>query len=389
MSPRLPAMTLCTALLLTSCEWIADPLSFSREEVPRFRSKAEHPAPAAAPAALRVMAWNVKYGACRVDFWFDFWGDRVQLSQTEVDDCLGRIAGLVREYDPDVLMTEEIEVDSKRSAYVDMVRYLLENTKLREAAYFSTWDSRYVPSEGLGRINLGNAIFSRYPIIKAERIRQRDRTDQDLVTSTFYLRRAVGRAELDLGAGRTAAAFVVHTEAYDQDGTKQQQIDQIHELLGAETLPFVIGGDFNELPPVCDERSDAGTPESCDGKLRLVGFLDERASAKGTAYEQPPYTPSVMKKFYDDFAPSITLARYGVGEEAQRQFFTHSVLGPDGVNDEGVPGYWNRTLDYLFVRKSDSWRDTDVIQGPGRLGVQADALRLSDHAPVAGTWEVR
>lgn len=379
---------LACGLGLLACEWVADPLDFEREEVPRFRARQGPPPPVENPAALRVMAWNVKYGACRVDFWFDFWGDRVQLARTEVEDCLGRIAALVREYDPDVLMTEEIEVDSRRTAYVDMVRFLLENTRLGYAAYFSTWDARYVPSEGMGRVNLGNAIFSRYPIRKAERIRQADRTDQDLVTSTFYIKRAVGRAELDLGGGRSVAAYVVHTEAYDQDGTKQRQLEQIHQLLRAEPGPFVIGGDFNELPPVCDERAEAGAPDACEGKLRLSGFLDERASAKGTPYEQPPYTPSAMKKFYDDFTPWITLGRYGVGEDAQRPSFTHSVLGPDRTNDEGVVGTWNRTLDYLFVRAGDTWRDTDVIQGPGRLGVSADALRLSDHAPVAGTWEL-
>lgn len=404
--------------LLASCEWVADPLDFTREEIPRFKAKTEHPAPAENPTHLKVMAWNVKYGACRVDFWFDFWGDRVQLSSTEVDDCLTKIAALVREYDPDILFTEEIEVGSKRSAYVDMVQFLLENTNLRYAAYDQTWDARYVPSEGVGRIDLGNAIHSRYPIVKAERIRQIDRTDQDALTATFYIKRAIGRAEVDLG-NRTVAAYVVHTEAYDFDGTKQKQIQQIYDVLKEETLPWVIGGDFNELPPVCDEKAEAGSATSCDGKLRLKGFLDERASSKGTPYEQPPYTPSVMKKFYDDFEPYLPLARYGVGEAAQRRYFTHSVLGPDGLNSElactadtdcpaqatcspdrkicdvcpageacrgGVPGWWNRTLDYLFVRKGETWTDTDVLQEPGRLGITGDPSRLSDHAPVVGTW---
>ncbi|MDP1917611.1 MAG: endonuclease/exonuclease/phosphatase family protein [Myxococcales bacterium] len=335
------------------------------------------------------MAWNVKYGACRVDFYFDFWGDRTQLTSTEVNDCLTKIAALIREYDPDVLITEEIEVGSKRSAHVDMVRFLLENTNLQYGMYAATWDARYVPSDGVGRVNLGNAIHSRYPIVKAERIRQADRTDQDPLTSTFYLKRGVARAELDLGGGRTVAVYGVHTEAYDQDGTKQKQIKQLYDLAKAETLPWMMGGDFNELPPVCDERADAGTPEGCDGKLRLKGFLDERASAMGTQFEQPPYTPSVMKPFYDDFSSSIPLSRYGVGDVAHQRYFTHSVLGPDIKNDEGVPGNWNRTLDYLFIRKTDTWRDTDVIQGPGPFGVTQDALRLSDHAPVVGTWELR
>ncbi|MBE2252690.1 MAG: endonuclease/exonuclease/phosphatase family protein [Myxococcus sp.] len=374
---------------LTACEWVADPMTYTREDVPRFKSKAEHPAPAANPTALKVMAWNVKYGACRVDFWFDFWGDRTQLTTTEVTDCLTKIAALVRKYDPDVLITEEIEVGSKRSAYVDMPRFLLENTNLSYAMYAATWDSSYVPSDGVGRVNLGNAIHSRYPIVKAERIRQADRTDQDPLTATFYLKRGIARAELDLGGGRTVAIYGVHTEAYDQDGTKQKQIKQLYDLAKAESLPWMMGGDFNELPPVCDERADAGTPEGCEGKLRLKGFLDERASASGTQFEQPPYTPSVMKPFYDDFSPSITLARYGIGEAAQQRYFTHSVLGPDGKNDEGVPGNWNRTLDYLFIRQSDAWRDTDVVQGPGVFGITQDAIRLSDHAPVVGTWELR
>ncbi|HEY0881447.1 MAG TPA: endonuclease/exonuclease/phosphatase family protein, partial [Archangium sp.] len=286
-------------------------------------------------------------------------------------------------------MTEEIEVGSRRSAYVDMVRYFLENSNLRYAAFIETWDARYVPQEGVGRIVLGNAIFSRYPIVKAERIRQEDRTDQDGLTKTFYIKRAVGRVEVDVGNGRTVAAFAVHTEAYDQDGTKQKQINQIFDLLKAEQLPWVIGGDFNELPPVCDEKvTDTNDPASCEGRLRLSGFMDERASSKGTEYEQPPYTPSVMKKFYDEFEPSITLARYGVGEAAQQPFFTHSVLGPDGLNDEGEPGRWNRTLDYLFVRKGETWTTTDVLQEPGRLGITSDPLRISDHAPTVGTWSL-
>jgi len=61
-------------LLLASCEWVADPLSFTREAVPRYKARTEHPAPVANPTSLKVMAWNVKYGACRIDFWFDFWG---------------------------------------------------------------------------------------------------------------------------------------------------------------------------------------------------------------------------------------------------------------------------------------------------------------------------
>ena len=358
---------------LPACEPIADDLDFVRQEVPVLtRSTFVTPADPA-PAALKVMAWNVKYGAARIDFWFDYWGDRVQMTRQEVVENMADLYRLVKEYDPDILMTEEIEVNSRRSAYYDMVQGTLEGTDLNYAAYFQTWNSRWIPSEGVGRMDLGNAIFSKYPITFAERIRQEDRTDQDAVTSTFYIHRMIGRVILDVGAGRDVAAYVVHTEAYDVDGTKGRQIQQIYDEIKKETLPFVIGGDFNELPPTA---------------VKLVGFPDEHPSSLGTEFEQPPYTPEIMQKFYDDYVPWVSLADYGQTETEQRRYFTHTVAGPLRNGEDGQPQFWNRTLDYLFVTKADAWAggSTDVLQEPGRLGIQSDPLLLSDHAPVVGTW---
>jgi endonuclease/exonuclease/phosphatase family metal-dependent hydrolase len=233
---------------------------------------------------------------------------------------------------------------------------------------------------------LGNAIFSKYPITKAERIRQVDRTDQDALTAMFYIKRAVGRAEIEIRKGEKVVAMVVHTEAYDNDGTKQKQIKQIHELALKETLPLVLGGDFNELPP---------------SAAKVVGFMDEREKAVcSDDFIQPPYTPAVMQPFYDDLLPHIDLSRYGASENEQKRYYTHSVLGPDDSNDKGEKGFWNRTLDYLFLSKGSSWvvGSTDVAQQQGqRLGgekglgpvLTQDYLRLSDHAPVTGLWEVK
>jgi endonuclease/exonuclease/phosphatase family metal-dependent hydrolase len=375
------------ALAALACEPLAVQQTADREPVAVFkRSTVVPPKTLAQPAQLRVVAWNMKYGAARVPFWFDCWGDRVQMSKAEVEANLKQVYALLDELDPDVLMVEEIEVNSKRSAYVDMVRGILENTQLNYAAYYGTWNSQYVAAEGVGRIDLGNAIFSKYPISKAESIRQADRTDQDPLTQMFYIHRAIGRAEIELRPGERVAAYVVHTEAYDNDGTKQKQIQQIYDVLKAEKLPRVVGGDFNELPP---------------SAARVQGFADEReTSVCSEDFKQPPYTPQVMQKFYDDFVPWVPLDRYGALEHEQQRYFTHSVLGPDDVNDKGDKGFWNRTLDYLFVSQPGGWvqGSTDVVQQAGqRIGgdkgtgpvIASDVLRLSDHAPVIGTWEVR
>lgn len=353
------------------CEPFVDTLDFERRDAPIFRARElQQPAPT---SELKVMAWNLKFGAGRVDFFFDFWGDRVQMSLDEVEANMEGIYQLIREYDPDVVLASEVDVNSRRSAFVDMVQGLLDNTGLNYGSYHQTWNVRYAPYNGIGGLDMGNAILSKYPIVKAEDIRQQDRTDLNPVYELLYLHRVVGRAEIEVGA-RRVAAFVVHTEAYDQDGTKSRQLDQVHRLMKEETLPFVCGGDFNELPP---------------GSVRVVDFPDERASSKGTDFEQPPYSPEDMRPFFDDFNPAITLEMYGETEETQQRYYTHSILGPHMTGEmDGLPGFWNRTLDYLFIRPDQEWKagSTDVLQSPGRLDITSDPMLLSDHAPVVGTW---
>lgn len=358
-----------------ACEPLANGFEESTEDAPIFRASHVRPPSDPAPSKLRVVAWNIKFGGGRIDFFFDKWGDRVVMTVPEVLANMSRVAGLVREIDPDVLLVEECDVNGKRSAYVDQLRYLLENTNLGYGAYFSTWDSRYVAADGMGRIEEGVAVLSKYRIVEATRIGSVDRTDQDALTKKFYLHRAVGRAVLDLGSTR-AAVFVVHTEAYDQDGTKQKQIAQVLDRARREALPFVVGGDFNELPPGAAKTSD---------------FPDEHPSAKGTDFEQPPYTPEVMRPFFDELVPYIPLAAYGTTAETQRRLYSHTVAGPNVIDRTGQPGFWNRTLDYLFASRGTSWEAgrSDVLQTDGRQGIASNPLWLSDHAPVVGTWVLR
>lgn len=358
---------------LCACEPLATYRAV-RENVP-VRTKSDAVVPdAGSPARLKVMAWNVKYGAGRIDFWFDFWGDRVEMTRAEVLTNMEGIYKLINEVNPDVLMASEIELNSRRSAYVDMVKGILENTKFNYAAYVPTWDSRYVPSEGLGRINMGNAIFSTHPIVKAESLPMRDRSDLDALTGTFYLHRKIARAVLNVG-GQEVAVYGIHAEAYDTDGTKSKQLVELKALLDEEPRPFVVGGDFNAIPP---------------GSVRVNRFNDEHPSSLGTEFEQPPYNLEDLKLYYDHYVPEIELARYGATEESQKRYYSHSVLSADKIGSNDEPGFWTRKLDYLFLKKPSVFvpGSTDVLQRPGDMGIESDPMLLSDHAPVVGTWEV-
>lgn len=372
---RLPAALAVGVAVLLACEPLAQDPAAERRSYPVRTKSNPTPPTDTAPTRLKVMTWNIKYGAGRIDFWFDLWGDRVQMSLDEVEDNMGRIYALINAVRPDVLITNEIEVGSRRSAYYDMVAGILENTHLNHAGYVPNWQSRYVPSEGLGRVDMGNAIFSTYPITFVEGIPHPQRTDQDPLTDTFSLRRTLARAEIDAG-GKTLVVYGVHTEAYDTDGTKTRQLVQIKELLEGESATWLIGGDFNALPPTA---------------VRTSGFNDDHPDAVGTEFETPPYLLTDLQPYFDDYVSAISLEQIGTTEAEQRAYYTHSIIGANHTGSLGQPGFWTRQLDYLFVEAPSRFvaGSTDVLQSPGRSGVPLglDPLELSDHCPVIGTWE--
>lgn len=370
-----PIVVAACAAVSSGCEPPFENVGFEREEAPIFTRSELVPPADSAPTKLRVMSYNIKFGAARADFWFDYWGGEVQIDYEVVAANMESLYALVREVDPDVLILQEVEVNSRRSSYYDMVQGMLEGTRLNYAAYIQVWGSRYIPAESLGRVDLGDTILSRYPITFAERIHQPERTDLPGPLVELYVHNMIGHAVIDTGAGRSLAAYSVHTEGYARDDTKELQLQQIFETVTEDTLPFVLGGDFNELPPSAAKTS---------------GFPDESPDAEGTEYALPPYDPELMRKFYDAMSPWITLDEYGTTEAEQRKYYSHSVVGPLGKDNQGNPGFWNRTLDYLFGSRTHAWEPgaSDVLQQPGRQGIESDPLFLSDHAPVVGTFRL-
>ncbi len=368
----MPRTLLLLALLCSGCESLFTTWD-ERESFPILAVDGATQPTTPNPLRLRVMTWNIKYGAGRANFWFDMWGDRTEMPLAEVEENMQGLYDLIGEVDPDILVTEEIEINSRRSAYYDMVMGILENTDLQWAAYVPTWQSRYVPTEGLGRVNMGNCIFSKFRIIGNERIAQVDRTDQDFLTASFYLHRAVGRAEIEVG-NDLVTVFSAHTEAYDRDRTNHKQQQQILELMREERNPFVMAGDLNALPP---------------GSIKTEKFNDEAPASIGTEFEQPPYDPTDLQPFYDDYLEAIDLARYGTSEAEQSRYYTHSVIGADQMGANNEPGFWNRRLDYMFTAAPQGWTATDVLQQPGDAGIISVPMDLSDHCPVIGTWEIQ
>ena len=99
-------VSLASTIGMFGCEPMADTSWSNTEKAPVFRA-AQFTEVTETPSEVRVMAWNIKYGAGRIPFWFDCWGDRVQLTPEEVQRNMKAIA-MIREANPDILMVERL-----------------------------------------------------------------------------------------------------------------------------------------------------------------------------------------------------------------------------------------------------------------------------------------
>lgn len=313
------------------------------------------------PETLRVMTWNVKFGGARVDFWFDGWGDRVHMTEAEAEANLAALVDLVNEVQPDILLTQEVDRHSKRSAYLDQVQALLEDTDLNYGAWVPVWEAAYVPTEGLGPMEMGQAVFSRYPITRNTRIALPPVSDQAPHVRLFYLDRCIQHVTVDLGT-TDLQVLNNHPEAYATDGTKQRQLEITFDEAQGLSAPLLVGGDFNSVPPGTHNLSDFADNAPVDTPGVEVVTYEEEGD-------------QLLADYYAAWNAAIPLESYQV--EDQAPFFTHSI---------SAEVFWNRKLDYLF--STGAWTGGQTIQAPGDAGVTLDPMALSDHAPVFGVLEV-
>jgi len=316
-----------------------------------------------APDTLVVMTYNVKFGGARIDFFFDCYGDRVVMTQEEVIKNMEGLASKINQVKPDILFLNEVDINGKRSADVDQMQWLLDNTHLNYGVYASQWQVKYVPSNGIGHINSGNGILSRWPLQDGERIALPQMGDQDPVTRFFYLRRNLLRATLDLPDGRKLALVCTHLDAYSKDDTRLKQLEILQQELAdikAKGLEVVFGGDLNTLAP---------------GTKKYSNFDDSVCEDEDFVMDDYAKELTWLQPFYDAYQEVIPLAEYQADE---KKYYSHTVNGK---------GWWNRRLDYLFT--SLSWQAGSglVHQNAERGGMET--MPLSDHCPVSGVLVFR
>ena len=364
-------------MLTWSCDPFVTQFEDSEDAVPYTASAVNIPIDS--PSELNVMTWNIRFGAGRIPWFGDSCGDRVILSENEVLGNLQPIIDFINIKNPDILLLQEVDVSSKRTGYLDQVQWILDHTNFNYGVYASMWKADFIPSDGLGKVDAGNAILSKWPIENAERIQLPLRGDQDDLEQYFYLRRNILKSKIKINDKKELYALCTHTTAFATDDTKQKHIDKFYEVLesfGDDEI-FVAGGDLNALTSayVGDNR-DFCTVDKCDDDVCDDDF-GNNLIYQGSYFNHLPDEELLLEQLYT-FYPAIDKSLTHISEN-----YTHSTwitsepyidLNGDSLHVEGDNGPLNRKLDYIF--SSDPLSDGMTHLAP---------FNLSDHTPVSAT----
>lgn len=334
-----------------------DPMNAEFEPTERahlYRARVDGVA-SAPDGVVRVMTYNVKFGGARLRFFWECDGSRYHMTEGEVRANLDAVAARIRAAAPDVVLLQEVDTwRSKRVAYVDEVQYLLDRSGLTYGAYASQWRADYVPSDGLGPVDSGNAILSRWPIAEATRHALALMSELSGLERYFYLKRNVLDARLVVPDVGDVWIVATHAEAFSDDGTKRQHIEQFKAIMdrhAADGGLVVGGGDLNAIPPTSPVR---------DGFPDVVACTDGRFDPDRYTGEEDWLDP-----LYATYVPDVTPSAFAAGPD---RWYTFS-------GDERFP--LNRKIDYLFT--NGAFRGAEVLQ---------DAVLLSDHVPLVAELEV-
>ena len=346
---------LAIVMVVMACEPFVT--TFEEVEEAEYYQAATLTNPPAAVDTLLIMTWNIKYAGGDIDFWWACYDDRVLMTEKETLDNLELLVEKINAAQPDILLLQEVDVDSKRTAYIDQMQYLLDHTDMNYGVYASMWRTQFVPSDGLGRTDMGPAILSRWPLEDAERIGLALRTDQDALTRYFFLRRCIVKAAVAIPGRDPVQVVNVHTAAFPMDDTKLKHIDRFKEELDAIEASgelFVAGGDLNSLPP---------------GSIKVKDFPDDKCRTGD--FEGGDYTREAawLDNLYATYTPAIPLSDFQNAID-QSPFFSFG----DKPDSLGL----TRKLDYLFT--NGTWVPGSAITHQDVIG---PGFALSDHVPLS------
>ncbi len=302
---------------------------------------------------IKVMSWNVQYMAGRnyVFYYDETGGQDSRPSSKDINITTKRVAELIKQEDPDIILMQEVDDGAARTDYENQTTKLLKQLPpnkypCRTEAFY--WKSAFVPHPNvMGSVGMKLVTFSKYKIIESYR-HSLPQIPKSWLEEQFYLKRGILEARLPYEGQKKSYFYVMNTHlsafAQGTDNMKQQvsKILDIVSGLEIQKARWIIGGDFNLLP-VSTQREGLGPIHR-------------------EVYQEITELRPLVEKY--QMIPTLE----EVSGKEMHKWFTYSPNTPK--KEKSV----DRTIDYLFL--------SDNIQFGRHYLLIEEGLKISDHIPL-------
>jgi len=191
-------------------------------------------------ATLRVMSYNIKYGA-----------------ESGLD--LSKIAAVIKESNPDILGLQEVDEGTRRSGGKKETDELAQLTGMQHRYFGANFDF-----DG-GKYGL--SILSKYPLTNPRVVRLDNRTKRE----NGYEPRIAVAAEVN-AKGQRVTFVTVHASLHDEEHAGNA--NAMLGALGNNKARALVVGDFNETPgeTIGDRLTGQGLVDAYKEKHRFFGY---------------------------------------------------------------------------------------------------------------------
>lgn len=208
---------------------------------------------------LTVMTYNIGFGGMdeEVHFFMDGGSMSRGISEDKVNYNIDEVVKLLEESQSDIMMIQEVDLDSTRSFNVNQYESLKRGLKEYGATYGINYDVHWIAYpivEPHGKVVASQVNLANRFMASSDRIALP--IDEKWPQRLVGLDRMMLVNRFPVSNGKELVAINVHLSAYDKGGKiRKLQLDLVSEVLEEEYSKgnyVIIGGDWNQAIPGSD-----------------------------------------------------------------------------------------------------------------------------------------
>eukprot|EP00908_Phaeocystis_cordata_P022303 Transcript_4724.p1 GENE.Transcript_4724~~Transcript_4724.p1 ORF type:complete len:396 (-),score=55.80 Transcript_4724:664-1797(-) len=341
---------------------------------------------------IKILSWNLQFCAGRDHLFFYEGGKVVQVPLADVTKTMNVVAEIIAEYQPDIVLLQEVDRGSRRTHYQDELLGILRQLDSAGHKYLHVVSTpyhrcRFVPApshEMMGKVDLHLACLSKFPIQAALR-HQLPLLNESCLRQQFNLKRALMEIRLTVEGGGEFVVFNTHLSAFAyNDGTPEKEIAMLEKHLDRceeQVISWVLAGDFNMLPPG-DNPERLGVINNDDHSSYYNRLAQIESYVARYAQPQPEPEPQSKRKLVSSrsarspiellcnkYRSALDMNAWSKLPPGSRGLSPHNTYVPLNTN---VP---DRVLDWFFAGSRTPIAKYEVLRHK-HLSVASDHLPL-------------